>query len=110
MVLLYENVSHPLPTATNPPSHTRTIYPFSIHPPTPLIHSPHTSRPKERLVEYNQLLRELLVCAEKEFLHGVSTVKVGQDTSQLILTSCFVMANEDSYINTAIICFHMSLT
>ena len=53
-------------------------------------------------MEYNQLLKELLVCTEKEFLHGVSTVKVGQDTSQLILTSCFVMANEDSYINTAI--------
>ena len=72
----------PPPTHRHLPTHTHTYHlPIFRTPSTPPIHSPHTSRPKERLVEYNQLLKELLVCAEKEFLHGVSTVKVGQDTS-----------------------------
>lgn len=32
-------------------------------------------RPRQRLVEYDQLLKELVVCAQKQFLHGVSLVK-----------------------------------
>lgn len=36
----------------------------------------HYLRPKERLKEYWSYLKEMYVCAQKEYLHGVSLVKV----------------------------------
>lgn len=37
----------------------------------------HYRKPKERLAQYDHLLRNLLICAQKEYLHGVGIVKVG---------------------------------
>ena len=36
----------------------------------------HFLRPKERLVEYDQALRDLIMCAQKEYLHGVGVTRV----------------------------------
>ncbi len=36
----------------------------------------HYRTPKERLVQYDHLLKDLVVCAQKEYLHGVSFIKV----------------------------------
>ena len=38
--------------------------------------SSHYCRVKERLVEYDYFLRDLVMCSQKEALHAVSTVKV----------------------------------
>ena len=38
----------------------------------------HYRRPKERLVEYYEALRDLCYCAQKQYLHGVSLVKVSK--------------------------------
>ena len=38
--------------------------------------SSHYCRVKERLVEYDHFLRELVMCSQKEALYAVNTVKV----------------------------------
>ena len=38
----------------------------------------HYARPRARLVEYLSMLRDLSYCAQKQYLHGVSLVKVSQ--------------------------------
>ncbi len=38
----------------------------------------HYRKPKERLVQYDQLLKNLVTCAQKEYLHGVGITKVGR--------------------------------
>lgn len=36
----------------------------------------HYRKPRQRLVEYTEMLRDLCYCAQKQYLHGVSLVKV----------------------------------
>lgn len=36
----------------------------------------HYGKPRERLVEYYETLRDLYYCAQKQYLHGVNLVKV----------------------------------
>lgn len=38
--------------------------------------SAHYAKPRTRLVDYLELLRDLSYCAQKQYLHGVSLVKV----------------------------------
>ena len=32
--------------------------------------------PKQRLMDYDRYLKEIFMCSQKEYLHGVSIVKV----------------------------------
>ena len=41
---------------------------------------------KQRLVDYDRLLKEIYMCSQKEYLHGVSIVKVRQSFS---VNHCF---------------------
>lgn len=36
----------------------------------------HFSKPRDRLVDYLEVMRDLCYCAQKQYLHGVSLVKV----------------------------------
>lgn len=36
----------------------------------------HYSHPKQRLIDYDRYLKEIFMCSQKEYLHGVSIVKV----------------------------------
>ncbi len=52
----------------------------------------HYRRPRERLVEYYEALRDLCYCAQKQYLHGVSLVKVSQPCQGALAVSAVVLA------------------
>ena len=58
------------------------------------------SHPKQRLIDYDRYLKEIFMCSQKEYLHGVSIVKV---SSFFAVSVCVLVA----YIMYNVICMSL---
>lgn len=60
----------------------------------------HYTKPRARLVEYMEVLRDLSNCAQKQYLHGVSLVKVCYVVSDCIVCVmwCQIVLHVSSHV------------